>query len=195
MLNSGAFQLMHVYSILYRTYIYKYYSNHIQTAMATEQLIQPPFYPNWRAAREDVAIDVGITRTDMLIMMDEMLNSVRDERKVDSAYSRLAARIVDSLLWKLFKLTVILLIISCTIIGIYCVYYFLIRDDVDNVFTRVGDFANQVIQTFIKLTALIEKIYDMLVDFGEGAEKVVHDMKTHVMNTEDKMDAIVLAMN
>lgn len=163
--------------------------------MATEQLIQPPFNPNWQGTKEDVAIDMGITRTDMLIMMDEMLSAVKDEKKVDSAYNRLAVKIVDSLLWKLFKVAIILFIISCTIIGIYCIYYFLIREDVDNIFTKVGNFAHQLVEIFIKLVTLIEKIYDMLVDFGEGAEKVVEEMQTHVLSSEDKLDALVLAIN
>jgi len=164
--------------------------------MATEKLIpQPSFNPTCPQAADEVTIDMGMSRNDMLIVMDEMLTVLRDEKKADSAYSRLANKIVDSLLWKLFKLMAFLFVVFCVIVGMYCIYYFMIREDVDNVFTKLSKFVSHFVQLVSKLVELIEKIYDMLVGFGEGAEKVVEEMRTHVLNSEDQMDAIFLAMN
>jgi phage-related protein len=164
--------------------------------MATDKLIpQPSYNPSCPQAADEVAIDMGMTRNDMLVIIDEMLTTLKDEKKTDGAYARLANKIVDSLLWKLFKLLTILFVTACVIAGMYCVYYFLIREDVDSVFTKLSKFVNNFVQLVTKLVELIEKIYDMLVGFGEGAEKVVTEMRTHVLNSEEQMDALFMAMN
>lgn len=164
--------------------------------MALDRLIPPqPYNPSCPAAVDEIAIDMDYRRSDMLLIMEELVSSVKDDKKTDTAMTRLVSRIVDSLLWKLFKIICMLFVTVCVVVGMYCVYYFWIRDDVDNIFTKVVVFFRDLISILTKIVQLIEKIYDILIDFGEGAEVVVEEMRTHVMTSEDQMDALFMAVN
>lgn len=163
--------------------------------MALDRLLPPQYTPSSPPAEDEIAIDMEYRRSDVVVMMEEIVRCISDEKKTDTAMTRLASRIVDSLLWKIFKIACVLFVATCVIVGIYCVYYFLIRDDVDNIFTKVSSFIRDFIGILTKIVQLIEKIHDMLIDFGEGAEVVIEEMRTHVMTSEEQMDALFMAMN
>lgn len=137
----------------------------------------------------------SISKHEFVIIMDEMINTLRDEKRTSNAYDRLASKIIDSLLWKLFKIFTLLVLIASVIVSAYGAYYYFIREDVDNVYTRFVGYLNHFVELITKLVELIEKLYTLLVGFGEGAEKVVHEMKTQVLSSDDAMDAIFLAIN
>lgn len=165
-------------------------------SMATESLIpQQSYNPSCPVAVEEVAIDMSMTRNDMLLIMEDFRDSVKDDKKADTAMTRLAGKIVDSLLWKIFKIMCFLFLAASIVVGCYCVYYFLIREDVDSVFTKINNFFTGLLAVLTKIVQLIEKIHDMLISFGENAKVVVEEMQTHVLNSEDKIDALFMAMN
>lgn len=161
--------------------------------MSNESLI-PPYNPSFQG-EDEVKIDIDARRQEFFLMMDSIVQTLKDEKKVDNAYNRLATKIIDSLLWKLFKFFMLLLLIGFLCAGSYCVYYFWIRDDVDSLFSQIVKSFNGIAALLSELINAIKELHNLLLSFGESAKEVVEEVQTHMLNSEDKMDAMLLAIN
>jgi len=158
------------------------------------QLIARPYVNERSTELKPESVGIEVNRDDVAVLMEEIIALANTERG-SKASQRLADRIVDSFLWKAFKMSIVFIVILVSVSILYFTYLFYIKDDVDNVVDGVRIFVNEIVELMKKLVEILELTYALLDKMSLDVEKAVHDLETQVMNSEDDIDALILAVN
>lgn len=161
---------------------------------ASPLLRQPAFNPQFRdeSTPRETAIDMELNRTEMLIIFDDLIRTIRDQNKPTK---RLLRRAVDAIFWKLFQATVIIAAVLVSFFCLYMVYFFLYKAEVDSVAARVESYYIEFSTTVATLVRVIEKVCEILATIDSRAVEAAEIAVEELQQDDDPLDALFLAVN
>jgi hypothetical protein len=161
---------------------------------ATAPLLKQPSENPDDFASEATVIDMQALRNEQILCFSELIDAL-EQGKPTPATKRFTEHVVDALLWRLFKIAMIILACALTI-GAFCLVYFLwFKDDVDSAVYSIKTFFIHLSATVERTLVMLEGIYKYTEEAVTEVKHVAKVMEKEVLNSDDPLDAIALAFN
>lgn len=159
-------------------------------------LPQPAYNPQYAARREGIetVIEMGLSRTDVLIAFDELINTIK-ENKREKPVKRLGMRIVDYILWKLFQCAVFVMLLASGLLFSYLMYSYMYKEQIDSIFTHISGFASELSTFMARTVRTIESIHRIISAMDGEAARVARVAYDELQADDESVDALFLAIN